>query len=441
MLGKTTLLSGTSLTKMREKNLRIGVLHAGGPASGGNTVLYAAAQRAKDYGLTVVGFKNGYRELMTLSPKDILDSALIIGCAEIRYLRDQAGLVIGTDRANPGKAIASPEDFSDSNKIALLVKVLDNLEACNIGALITLGGDDTMTTASKLQTALTSLMSTGQKAYENIQGLVHVPKTIDKDYKGIDFTYGYMTAAETIGQSIKHLHDDAKATGTKHKMVAHICEVMGRKAGWLTAAAAINGQATFTIVPEDYQGRSDLNIAELARDCVDVILTRQQQGKYYSVIAIAEGLGDLIPKAEATRDEHGHIRLDEVEIGEALKEAILAELSRREGEHNIKLTAKKLGYEARQVRPNLYDQLLCQQLGVSAVDAVVQGLFAHMVSVEGVFDRKYVPFSELINPRTLRAENWTMDQNSGLYQLLRAMEQPFERNVGLKEPEEAEAAE
>ncbi|MCP4604614.1 MAG: hypothetical protein GY847_29515 [Proteobacteria bacterium] len=432
MPGRTSLVSLSQVRPFHEKGLKIGILHAGGPAPGGNQVLYAAALRARDHNLPIIAFRQGYQHLMTKSPDEVSNEwAILLGKEQIRYLRDQIPLVPGSSRANPGKAIKNVKDLENPEKTAALSHVLNVLETLKIGALISVGGDDTMRTANLLQIHLSNEKKNGKK-YNNFQGIVHVPKTIDKDYPGIDYTFGFMSAADVIGERVKALHDDAKATATSAQFVYHVVEIMGRAAGWLCAAASIYGQSTYTIVPEDYIGHDPLTIEKLADNCVDVILTRKNIGKNYGVITIAEGLGDLLPNLDASKDDYGHTRFDELELAARLRRAIADEISKR-SEIEIKLRSRTIGYDARQVRPNIFDVLLCQRLGISAVDAVLGEHFGNMISVEGVLNSKLVPFDELVDPEKLKVKSWVMSQNEGLYQLMRAMQQPFKANVDKKE--------
>jgi 6-phosphofructokinase 1 len=427
MPNRTSLVPDLQVKPFREGGLRLGILHSGGPAPGGNQVLYAASLRAKDHGLQMIAFRQGYEHLMSKTPEEVMDGwALEVGKEEIRYLRDQVPLVPGSSRANPGKAIESSADFDDPEKTAPLTHVIEVLDALKVGALISVGGDDTMRTANLLQTQLGKLAAAG-RTFANFKGIVHVPKTIDKDYPGIDYTFGFMSAADAIGERVKALHDDAKATATAGQMVYHIVEIMGRAAGWLCAAASVYGQATYAIVPEDFQDK--VAVEELAGRCSDVILTRAGQGKNYGVLTIAEGLGDMLPKVEASKDEYGHTRFDELELAARLKRAIKEEVSRRT-DTKIKLRSRTIGYDARQIKPNIFDVLLCQRLGVSAVDAILQGDFGNMISVEGVLNPKLVPFEELVDPETLKVTSWVMSPDEGLYQLMLAMQQPFEKDAG-----------
>lgn len=436
----STLVQGGRLPEILAKGMRLGILHAGGPAPGGNEVCFAVGIRAKDHRVPVLAFRHGYQALekreISIAELESNVHSMPVGLAELRFLRDQEGLVIGTSRANPAVIskkppirIAKPEDLDDPVKIVKLLHVIETLEAMKIAALISIGGDDTMKTANLVQMMRQKLVDAGRR-FEHFGGAVHVPKTIDKDYYGIDFTFGFMTAVEVIGRQVKGFHSDAKAAGTKDKPAIHIVEVMGRGASWITAGAAIIGESNYTIALEDYIGH-EVTIENLARNCVDVILTRRREGKHYAVITIAEGVGEyLVKSGEIATDEHGNAILGEVNLGQQLKEAITAELIRRDKIKDLgSIHAHKAGYNARQARPVAYDVLLCRALGIAAVDAVLRGDYGNMVSVGGVFTPKLVPFTELIDPKTLKVRNWVMDPNEGLYRLMRAMETPFDTDV------------
>jgi 6-phosphofructokinase len=423
------MISGPTVEHFRKEGLKIGILHSGGPAPGGNKVIYAAAMRAMDHSIGMQGFRNGYKYLTKMDAQTIAGDKMMslhIDREIIRYVRDNDALVIKTSRDNPGKPIKSVADMDDPEKTKSLTKVLETFEALRIGALVSIGGDDTLRTANLLETHMNSLRSSG-RSFKSFMGIVHVPKTIDNDYPGIAFTFGYMSAAEFIGEQIAGFHSDAKS-----RDAWHVVEVMGRDAGWLSAGAAIYGQATYTIIPEDYAKRGTVTIEELANDCVDAILTREKEYKPYGVIAIAEGLGDKLPKVkakESDQDSFGHTMLDKIDLNVKLKEAVEAEYTRRTGGKKLTMVASKAGYNARQVEPNFYDTILSLRLGTSAVDAILQGRFGHMVSVEGPFNVKYVPFQDLVDPITLKTQHRNIPLDGGFNDLLRAMEQPFESDV------------
>lgn len=428
MPSRTSLVPPSQIQPLLDNDSRLGILHAGGPAPGGNQVLYASCLRAKDHGLPMVAFRQGYQHLMSDTPEEVEeDWSSVVGKEEIRYLRDQVSLLVGSGRANPGRKIRCVADLGDPERAGPLKHVVEVLDALRIAGLISVGGDDTMRTANLLHLYLTGLRASGN-APKHFRGVVHVPKTIDKDTPGIDYTFGFMSAAEIIGDRVKALHDDAKATATEAELVYHIAEIMGRAAGWLCAAASVYGQATYAIVPEAYDHVQSVSLERLADNCADVILTRWKQGKSYGVITIAEGLGNLLPFDEVSKDDFGHFRLEELELAARLRDAVAKELERRVP-IKIKLRSKSFGYDARQVKPNFYDVLLCQRLGVSAVDAILTGHFGHLVSTEGVLNPKYIPFGELIDPDTLAMPSWYMGEDEGLYQLMLSMQQHFDVDV------------
>lgn len=418
----STLVSGPTLNTFKAKSLNIGILHAGGPAPGGNKVFYAASLRAKDHGVPLIAFTSGLHYLLKGASEIVMTT---IEAEQIRYLRDQNALVFGTARDNPGKEIETLADLSDTNKNDKLTKLLDIFEALRIGSLITIGGDDTMRTANLIQRHRENLILAGRQ-FESFMGVVHVPKTIDKDYYGIPCTFGFMTAAQDAGEIIKKFRDDAKAAATDTQPTYHVVEVMGRAAGWLTGAAAIYGQATLALVPEDYE-KGEITIEELAVLCADMILKRRDQGKHFGVFALSEGVATKLSQEELDslpKDEQGHPSLDSAEIGIKLSKAIKAELLTRSGLKG-KIQPQKAGYVVRQGAPNIYDVLLCERLGVSAIDAILNGEFGNMVSADGFFHPTLVPFKDLIDANTMRAKNWVMNPEEGLYRLMRAMEQPF----------------
>jgi 6-phosphofructokinase len=428
MPSRTSLVPPARIKPLLESDSRLGILHAGGPAPGGNQVIYAACLRAKDHGLPIVSFRQGYHHLMSNTAEEVESEwSTLVGKEEIRYLRDQVSLLVGSGRANPGRQIRCVADLGDPERARPLQQVVEVLDAMRIAGLISVGGDDTMRTANLLHLYVAGLRASGN-APKHFRGVVHVPKTIDKDTPGIDYTFGFMSAAEVIGDRVKALHDDAKATATEAELVYHIAEIMGRSAGWLCAAASVYGQATYAIVPEAFDEYPTVSLGQLANNCADVILTRWKQGKSYGVITIAEGLGNLLPLDDVSKDDFGHLRLEELELAARLREAIARELERRVP-IKIKLRSKSFGYDARQVKPNFFDVLLCQRLGISAVDAILTGYFGHLVSVEGVLNPKYIPFGELIDPDTLAMQTWFMGQDEGLYQLMLSMQQRFDVDV------------
>ena len=223
---------------------KVALLFSGGPAPAANAVISTAAISFLNNGIEVVGIKHGYSSLIDFDPEKPLEEGKdYINLTEktLRRTRSKQGIIIGTARSNPGKFVKSPEDMKDPEKIAPLGRTYEALRSLGVDALVSIGGDDTLKTANKMKLYVESLPEGSAP-----MPVVHVPKTIDNDYSGIDFTFGYFTAVETLGTEIRNLHADAEA-GRAYFMV----ESMGRSAGWLAYGAAIAGEATMVISVED----------------------------------------------------------------------------------------------------------------------------------------------------------------------------------------------
>lgn len=393
---------------------RVGMLFSGGPAPAANAVISAAAISFLNNGVEVIGFYDGYEGLESYSE----DNPLIEGQHFIRLtrndvsaIRNRKDIILRTSRANPGKPVGSVGDLADAQRNAKLRAVYAAFEAYEIDALVSIGGDDTLKTANYI------------KELQNVVGglrpirVVHLPKTIDNDYYGIDWTFGFFSAAHFAATEIRNLSADARST-----QVWYVLEIMGRKAGWLTYAAGIAGEATRMISVEDCDDVFDAR-AE-AEELVDLMLHRESDGRRYGIICIAEGLADHLPDdmRPQTTDEHGNLKLGEAQVGRVLATEMERVYEERTG-IKIKVRAKQLGYEVRCAEPSAFDVLLGTQLGVGAYRALVEkGLTGVMVSVEDQLSLKYVPFDMLIDPETMKTKVRYIDKDSDFYRLARALE-------------------
>jgi len=393
---------------------RIGMLFSGGPAPAANAVISAAALSFINAGVAVVGFLDGFEELERFSADHPLVADrdyLCLSRNSVSGIRNDNAIILRTSRANPGKPIVSFDDLGDSEKNAKLRAVFGALEQLQIDALVTIGGDDTLKTANYLY-----------RIQEAVPGLrpvrfVHLPKTIDNDYNGIDWTFGFMTAADFAAKEIRNLGADAKST-----RVWYVLEVMGRKAGWLTYASGIAGEATKMISVEDYGDVFDVELVgeEIAR----LMMARAEDGREYGVVCVAEGLADKLPAHQRpqTTDEHGNVVLGSAQIGRALAAAAEEKYAELSG-GSMKVRHKQIGYEARCADPTAFDVMLGTQLGVGASRALLQeGLTGVMVSVERQLQLTYVPFSDLIDPETLKTRVRFIERDSDFYRLARSLE-------------------
>jgi 6-phosphofructokinase len=393
---------------------RVGMLFSGGPAPAANAVISAAAMNFLNGGVEVVGFLDGYENLEQYSPDRPLiqdEHYLCLTIDDVSGIRNRKDIILRTSRANPGKAIRSLEDLKDPEKNAKLMAVYRALESMKIDGLISIGGDDTLKTANyiyEIQQVVPGLRPIS---------VVHLPKTIDNDYYGIDWTFGFTSAAHFAALEIANVGADAKST-----KCWYVLEIMGRKAGWLTYAAGIAGEATRMISVEDVEGTWDFVAA--AEEMVDLMRARAADHREYGVICVAEGLADRLPDDQrpAEIDAHGNSMLGSVKIGEHLAAAMEKAYAKRTGV-TIKIRSKQIGYEARCASPVAFDVLLGSQLGVGAYRAVVvEGLSGHMVSVKDQLQLVYVPFSDLIDPETLRTRVRFIERDSDFYQLARSLE-------------------
>src|SRR5262245_652226 len=424
---------------------RAAILFAGGPAPAANAVISAAADSFMRDGIEVVGIMNGYSNLVQFgpdrplregAPQDYLGSDFVVITPRMmRRVRNSQGILIGTARANPGKHISHPSHLQDDEKVKLLRTVYDALCSIKVDALISIGGDDTLKTANKLLLFQRKRLPTGSKRIP----IVHLPKTIDNDYSGIDFTFGFFTAVDALANEIRNLLHDAEST-----RVYYLTETMGRSAGWLAYGAAIAGEASLVISVEDIEGPFDggqeslvdksgktitrkiMNVDAVVKRIVRMMRVREErEGKHYGVIVVAEGLAEYLPAEylkDIPRDEHGHISVSQVYMNRLLARLVAEEYKRQMGKER-RVIGLQLGYEARCARPHAFDVMLGSQLGVGAYRALVEKrLDGVMVSTTGQLDLHYVPFEQLVNPETLVTVVRFIETESDFHRLARFLE-------------------
>jgi 6-phosphofructokinase 1 len=397
---------------------RVGIVFSGGPAPAANAVISAAAISFLEDDRDVVGFFHGYSNLMEYHPvsRRLLpdEHYRVFEERDLRGLRNKRGIIIGTARSNPGNLIEKPEHLEDTERSARLRNVYNALVDLEIDALISIGGDDTLKTANFLHEFQKRLPADAKRV-----PIVHLPKTIDNDYRGIDFTFGFFTAVDFMAKEIQNLRADAIATSSYF-----IVETMGRKAGWLSYGVAIAGEANLVIATEDIDSGL-LDMDTLIDRIVDLILTRERRGKHYGTVVLAEGLAELLPDnflARLERDPHGHVSLSSLDLGKLVAQLVTARYSDRTGSKK-KVTGVQLGYESRCAPPHAFDVMLGSQLGIGAYRALIEeGLAGFMVSVSGQLDLEYVPFTELVNPDTLVTEIRFIRRGSDFHRLARFLE-------------------
>jgi ATP-dependent phosphofructokinase / diphosphate-dependent phosphofructokinase len=310
--------------------VKVGVLTGGGDCPGLNAVIRAVVRRVRTRGGEVLGVRDGWKGLI----EGLFEP---LGPREISGLLPRGGTIIGTTRTNPFKLDGGVE------------KVLANFKRQGLDALVAIGGEDTLGVATRL--------------YEE-HGLpvVGVPKTIDNDLSGTDYTFGFDTAVFIATEAIDRLHTTAES----HNRVM-VVEVMGRHTGWIAVMSGIAGGADVILIPEQ-----PISIDEACDD----IRRRHERGKDFSIVVVSEGyeLGGVTDADDV--DQFGHVRLSERGVGAALAH----EIERRTG-YETRVTV--LGHVQRGGSPTPRDRVLATRYGLKAADLVEEGKFGTMAALQG----------------------------------------------------------
>ncbi len=336
---------------------RVAILFAGGPAPAANAVISTCAVSFLRNNIQVLGIKHGYSKLIDYSsdkPLEALQDFVVLDHTILRRTRNSQGILIGTARSNPGKDISAPEHFDDPDRCAPLRCVYEALCSLDVNALVSIGGDDTLKTANKFKMFQDRLPEGSTRI-----PVVHLPKTIDNDYHGIDFTFGFFTAADTLATEIRNLLYDAEAG-----QAYFLAETMGRSAGWLAYGAAIAGEASLVISVEDIIGefrgeesvtnpktgkvekREIMKVERLIDRIVKTMVARENEGKNFGVIVIAEGVAEFLPMKYLEgipRDDHGHISISQVALGRMLAGLVAESYHKATGKRR-KVNGMQLGY-------------------------------------------------------------------------------------------------
>jgi ATP-dependent phosphofructokinase / diphosphate-dependent phosphofructokinase len=332
--------------------MRIGVLTGGGDCPGLNAVIRGIVRKGiNQHGHDFVGFRYGWAGVLKNEAVDLTNTTT-------RGILHRGGTILGSSRTNPFKVDGGVDQVHES------------IRARGLDALIPIGGEDTLGVARRL--------------IDEGVSVVGVPKTIDNDLAGTDFTFGFQTAVQIATDAIDRVHTTAES----HNRVI-IVEVMGRHAGWIAAYSGIAGGADVILVPERPFDIDDV----CAR-----IQHRHEGGSTFSIVVVAEGAtpkdGDIVSEF-ATKDAFGHVRLGGIAV--ALEKAI----EERTG-YESRMTI--LGHVQRGGTPCAYDRVLGTRFGVAAIDAASEGDFGKMVALRGT-EIVRVPLDEaLAEPKLLDRE-------------------------------------
>jgi 6-phosphofructokinase 1 len=310
--------------------MRVGVLTGGGDCPGLNAVIRAVVRRGvQEYGFDFVGFCDGWR-----GPLE--NQTCELGVTQVRGILPRGGTILGSSRTNPFKIDGGVE------------RITDNLARLGVDALVAIGGEDTLGVATKLADAGVHV--------------VGVPKTIDNDLSGTDFTFGFDTAVNIAMEAIDRLHTTAES---HHRVL--VVEVMGRHAGWIALHSGIAGGANIILIPEQP--------FDIERVCS--LVEHRFQLQYAPIIVVAEGAAPAegtMQTVTGELDAFGHVRLGG--IGDRLAN----EIESRTGKE---ARAVVLGHIQRGGTPTAFDRWLATRFGLHAIAAVHDRDFGTMVALRG----------------------------------------------------------
>ena len=314
----------------------IGILTGGGDCPGLNAVIRAVVRSSDAAGWDCVAVLEGWRGLVESHLEDL-------GAKEVSGILPRGGTIIGTSRTNPYKLDGGVE------------KVLQNFSDRGLDALVAIGGEDTLGVAAKL-------------FQEHAFPVVGVPKTIDNDLSGTDYTFGFDTAVSIATEAIDRLHTTAES----HNRVM-VVEVMGRHAGWIAVMSGIAGGADVILIPEQ---RMTVEAAceELRR--------RHARGKSFSIVVVSEGYeltyesgeSKLVAGEARATDQFGHVVLGGV--GESLGREI-------ENRTGFETRVTVLGHIQRGGSPTARDRVLATRFGLKAAELAQAGEFGMMAALRG----------------------------------------------------------
>lgn len=328
---------------------RLGVLTGGGDAPGLNPAIKGLVLRAFDHGIETVGLSDGWLSLLN-PPFDLvpLDRTVVR-----RWDRD-GGTNLGSSRTNPFRTANEEGERIDRSS-----EVIENIEKLKLDALVVCGGEDTLGVAARLS--------------EQGVRIVGIPKTIDKDLAGTDYTLGFDTALRNVTEVIERSRTPAGSHGW-----VQVIEVMGRHAGHLALWSGVAGQADLILIPE-HPFRYEKIYHHLKDRLGDLSgHRRDSQHPRYSVIVVAEGAYAEDGEAVLIDDRHdafGHVRLGG--IAEVLARRIMSDTP-------YDARSVVIGHPQRGGAPSPVDRIMGLMFGAQAADAVKNGAFGKMVSANGI---------------------------------------------------------
>lgn len=316
---------------------RIGILTSGGDCPGLNAAIRGVARAAYEmFDAEIIGIHDGYRGLIQ-GDYQLMDRSQFSGILTL------GGTILGTSR----QPFRNMKVIGDDN-VDKVAAMKANYKAMKLDCLVILGGNGTHKTANLLS----------QEGL-NVIGL---PKTIDNDLYGTDFTFGFHTAVDIATDVIDRIHTTACSHGR-----CMVIEIMGNKAGWLTLYSGIAGGADVILIPE-----IPYEIERVAK----VVEARAKAGKSFSILAVAEGAMDK-EEAKMKKKEREAKR---AASPQSISQRIAAQLQDLAG---VEARAVIPGHIQRGGSPSAYDRVLSTQFGVHAAELIRDGIFGVSVALVG----------------------------------------------------------
>jgi ATP-dependent phosphofructokinase / diphosphate-dependent phosphofructokinase len=369
-----------------------------------NSVISAATIEARNSGWDVLGIMDGFQHLI----EGRTGEARPLAITDVSRIHIQGGSILRTSRANP-----TVRDEGAADPDWRLHACLESLRKLEIGALVTIGGDDTAFSASRLAGAAGGSLR-----------VAHVPKTIDNDLPlpGGAPTFGFETARSVGVQLVNNLMTDAMTTQRWYLVVA-----MGRSAGHLALGIGKSAGATVTVIAEEFPGDQTVRLSQLVDILQTSMLKRIAHGRPFGVAVLAEGVGLRLAQGELQQampevelDEHGHVRLAELELDRVLAKQLKGRF--KELGRNVTVEGKNIGYELRCAPPIPFDIEYTRDLGYGAVGYLKQVLDGSdpggMVTIQGGH-MVALPFGSFNDPKTGRVRVRLVDVESSSYQVAR----------------------
>ena len=338
--------------------MHIGILTGGGDVPGLNAAIKAMVNEVSARGWSVTGFRRGWAGPVNCNPDDLegtADARIVLTPAGVRNIDRTGGTILHTSRTNPSRMRAGelPEFLAarapgDGGTVDITDHVLRVLEALKIDVLVAIGGDDTLSYASRLH-------NEGAKA-------MCIPKTMDNDVFGTDYCIGFSTC---VTRSVELISNLRTAAGSHERFL--VVEMFGRNCGMTALMAGYLADADRTLIAE-----VPFDLDRLAEH---MLADRASRASNYAVVVVSEGATvsneDIIETGPA--DAYGHRKLGG--IGERTGEG----LKKRTG---VGVMNQKLGYLLRSGVPDAVDLMVPKNYGIMTVQLIEEGRTGLMVAVE-----------------------------------------------------------